>query len=52
MITEQELDALIQLAVRAPMSPAELLWFQQLTARIQAEQRQRAQAEQDAALAE
>lgn len=54
MITQQELNALIQICNRIPLSQAEALWLQSLLNRLQdtivAEQTQKAatQQEQDA----
>ena len=51
MITQEELNALVQLLQRTPMTQAEFLWVQALTERLRAEltrqekERERAEAE-------
>lgn len=44
MMTEQELNALVALLNRTPLSPAEALWLQALIARLQAALQAQAQA--------
>ena len=52
MITQEELNALVQLLQRTPMTQAEFLWCQALTERLRAElaqrERERARAEAEA----